>query len=723
MRIPKDASFGTALAGNFFEKINMYLMKKVNAFIFIAPFLILLGGVFMNAAESFYYSLIVSGKLPLAADLANSLDGVQPPAAESGSTPPASGDDVNSSTGDVVADQSNQQVIEVGGDTPGTIVLDDNGNPSTVIVGSGDAPQTDEDIGIVAAGSDAVTDQADIQSMKNPPVITVDGVNQTNTSVSTAGNTSQPASQPSNSGVSTQTAGNETNTALTTETKNVSGAFPIDSSAQISLQKNGIKYVAAIKSDLAQSVEFYAQKNGVPVAFYLGNAILAGDLWQYSFDSAAYPNGNYILYAKIYRKNGNFQSPSIVFSISNLSVDTKQQASIAVRVDETKQKLNSIYEQIDQMASKTADDIAAIAGLSKNEMGAVKSDISYLVKTIQTIEQLKDLLAQKMAQRTTISDEIFALQTRLRSLASDTLETSVNEIVAQIRDDQLKKQNLDDQILIIQEAIDQKQVEKGSQTSSILDLAKAQGGGDINGELAIAEDAVVQNQQAAIGLLRKLASDTDGDGLNDYEETYIYRTNPANPDTDGDGFLDGDEVAHDYNPLDLNSVPGKSSQTVFQDPRKVSPRQTELFKVETVQSAKLANGNSGIKLEGHGLPNSYVTLYIYSQPLAIIVKTDSQGHWEYVLDKSLADGMHTVYAAETNSQGEVQARSLEFVFIKSGDSVMRTTSGNEASMASTIQQLEGDFGFYTVFTIILAVCVAMLIIGFVGRLGSSQLGG
>lgn len=43
--------------------------------------------------------------------------------------------------------------------------------------------------------------------------------------------------------------------------------------------------------------------------------------------------------------------------------------------------------------------------------------------------------------------------------------------------------------------------------------------------------------------------DTDGDGLSDYEEKYIYGTDPKNPDTDGDGMNDGDEVKQGRNPL------------------------------------------------------------------------------------------------------------------------------------------------------------------------------
>lgn len=47
-----------------------------------------------------------------------------------------------------------------------------------------------------------------------------------------------------------------------------------------------------------------------------------------------------------------------------------------------------------------------------------------------------------------------------------------------------------------------------------------------------------------------LNPDTDGDGLSDYDEIFVYETDPLNPDTDGDGLSDGDEVlVHGTDPL------------------------------------------------------------------------------------------------------------------------------------------------------------------------------
>jgi hypothetical protein len=51
-----------------------------------------------------------------------------------------------------------------------------------------------------------------------------------------------------------------------------------------------------------------------------------------------------------------------------------------------------------------------------------------------------------------------------------------------------------------------------------------------------------------------LNPDTDSDGLTDWAEVMIYKTDPLNPDTDGDGYLDGYEVINNYDPLD--PIPG-----------------------------------------------------------------------------------------------------------------------------------------------------------------------
>lgn len=49
--------------------------------------------------------------------------------------------------------------------------------------------------------------------------------------------------------------------------------------------------------------------------------------------------------------------------------------------------------------------------------------------------------------------------------------------------------------------------------------------------------------------------DTDGDGLSDWQEIFVYGTSPYLVDSDGDGFSDYEEVMAESDPLDPKSTP------------------------------------------------------------------------------------------------------------------------------------------------------------------------
>ncbi len=71
-------------------------------------------------------------------------------------------------------------------------------------------------------------------------------------------------------------------------------------------------------------------------------------------------------------------------------------------------------------------------------------------------------------------------------------------------------------------------------------------------------DGLDADQEAQLGTSDFLA-DTDGDGLSDWEEVFLYGTDPTNPDTDGDGISDGLEVRMGLDPL----TPGNYSSLPF----------------------------------------------------------------------------------------------------------------------------------------------------------------
>ncbi|MGB2631398.1 MAG: Ig-like domain-containing protein, partial [Minisyncoccales bacterium] len=126
----------------------------------------------------------------------------------------------------------------------------------------------------------------------------------------------------------------------------------------------------------------------------------------------------------------------------------------------------------------------------------------------------------------------------------------------------------------------------------------------------------------------------------------------------------------------------------------------------------LSGGKTGIRFNGWGLPNAYVTLFIFSSPVIVVVKTDDQGRWTYVLDKALDDGQHEVYAALTNSAGGIEARSEVLVFTKIGGKVML---GQEASLSSSTEKLKNNFGIAAAAIVFSVLAAALAIIGLAVR--------
>jgi len=58
--------------------------------------------------------------------------------------------------------------------------------------------------------------------------------------------------------------------------------------------------------------------------------------------------------------------------------------------------------------------------------------------------------------------------------------------------------------------------------------------------------------------------DSDNDGLKDWQEIQIYKTDPCRQDTDGDGYLDGEEVVSGYDPAKKapgDELPGTMPKT------------------------------------------------------------------------------------------------------------------------------------------------------------------
>jgi hypothetical protein len=217
--------------------------------------------------------------------------------------------------------------------------------------------------------------------------------------------------------------------------------------------------------------------------------------------------------------------------------------------------------------------------------------------------------------------------------------------------------------------------------------------------------------------------DSDNDGLSDIDEIR-YGTNPQSADSDLDGFIDGDEVRGGFDPVKYS--PGdQSDQIVFESP-KMYGEVKQNYVVRNISSKQMDNGEQKLYLEGQGLPNSFVTIYIYSDPIVLTVKTDNEGNWTYELDKNLEDGNHEVYVAVTDNTGKITAKSEPIAFVKTAQAVTVIPTVEAAPAVETLSVTQSHTRrdvLLLVSIITAAIAIALATIGFIKHKRSSDVSG
>jgi len=182
-----------------------------------------------------------------------------------------------------------------------------------------------------------------------------------------------------------------------------------------------------------------------------------------------------------------------------------------------------------------------------------------------------------------------------------------------------------------------------------------------------------------IALVKEAESkDFDQDGISNLEERN-RGTDPFLADSDNDGYLDGDEVKRGYDPKKFSPGDGRD-KIVFENPKDIVEKERKnpetktvdaRYQVDAVEIVKADSPAEKDKLRfsGKALPNIFITLYIYSEPTVVTVKTDENGNWSYDLDKNVEDGDHQAYVAVTDNTGKITARSEGIGFVKTASAI------------------------------------------------------
>ena len=204
-----------------------------------------------------------------------------------------------------------------------------------------------------------------------------------------------------------------------------------------------------------------------------------------------------------------------------------------------------------------------------------------------------------------------------------------------------------------------------------------------------------------------LKIDSDRDGITNYDEIAIYNTNPFDDKTLEGDLTDSEKILSGINPLSDKPI-------VFEDPRVALEPIVEEYKVSELnvkQVSEELGGDGSIKLEfrGFALPNSFVTLYIFSTPIVVTVKTDGDGAWVYELDKELEDGNHEIFVATVDNSGKILAKSSGVPFVKVANAAeLGASIGSEDGAAGF---LRGNFVLIFFAISILGVLIMIVIVG------------
>lgn len=139
---------------------------------------------------------------------------------------------------------------------------------------------------------------------------------------------------------------------------------------------------------------------------------------------------------------------------------------------------------------------------------------------------------------------------------------------------------------------------------------------------------------------------------------------------------------------------------------KISGITNSYLSVDKVELIQKEEGETAILLQGKGLPNSLVTIYVYSEdPVVITVKTDENGNWSYELTKELENGQHEVYVAVTKESGEIISKAEPIAFVKTAQAASMIPYSQLEANKAPMQR--STTSYILVAIVIMSVCLAV----------------
>lgn len=408
----------------------------------------------------------------------------------------------------------------------------------------------------------------------------------------------------------------------------------------------------------ALAIELYLVPDKAITPRYLGSATLTSSgVWRYRFDTTLVPNGDYGLMSKVRNAYGETASEPTKISIQNqtTTVTTPETTSYINNLQTTSTESEKILTDGTEPASTSPQPAPLISPVLVTQEEQLKTDLG----TAYT-DAIAEIIDAYNAELTRIMREFGKAvrdnnEERERALLAE-LDTTRTEILAK--------------------------VPKSSDRESVLTKIK-------DHMESITQDLRKRTEKSEALIKERVGDavnkDSDSDGISDYDEVNLYKTDPMSADTDKDGFIDGIEVLNGFDPR--NSA--REANLQYESPKDQGVVREDILAIDHITTiTDGANEKSEIKAQigGRGLPNSFVTLYIFSTPIVVTVKTDSDGNWSYIFDKELDEGTHELYVGMTDNAGRIVAKSDPLSFVKTAEAFSPVDAAAAGSVTVTPEE-------------------------------------
>ncbi|MCA9361224.1 hypothetical protein KC845_01560 [Candidatus Kaiserbacteria bacterium] len=443
----------------------------------------------------------------------------------------------------------------------------------------------------------------------------------------------------------------------------------VDSSAHLTVLNasslNGFADVI-VEVPEADFVELYAVNTASVNSFFLGLARKTSNgIWLFNWDTTQTPNSKYHVFAVVGKGQDKYESNRVLATINNVRISqpTPNQTTDLAKREE-------VYNEV------IGEDIFYNQLLAKPDASTTPENLLEVFKTENTDRLNEQFQKYAIALRSGNDLALTTANTRLQGIQ--------NEFKRFVRDEE----EADELVLQFNEYIAE------VKDRIKIDIAKI--------------DKILTERDA-----ESLQKDTDFDGVTDFDELYIYGTDPFQADTSGNGVPDGVAILNGLDPLSTE----KDQSIVFESPKETGIIREDLLLVESVLPVtpdtpqQPETAVTPAVITGKALPNSFVTLYIFSNPVVVTVKTEADGSWQYRFEKELDDGSHSVYVALTDNSGRIIARSLPFNFIKEAQAF--TPVSNENPLVSGIGSVSTDYKLFSPTFIYLVLSFAVVAVGLV----------